>query len=430
MLGAIYSRRVLTPARLGRRCRSFATGTDRATVASVSAEELAVLNRTSVRLYRILLRQCGSAEPSVPILLQPPIDPRDYGRARLVRTPTHRLASAGAGTEDIDIDIDIDLDLDIEQDEIVVRSIFSFLSRITGDSGIQFAADAVRRYRARSSANSLDIHDVERDVDDSYDTDSSGDDDDDDDEEDQDEQHVDQCLLVTPEDIRLAVQASFLRHGSSLTKEDVVTMQRHAIDAIRILGEQEKINARTSVSFDHARHVRIVATSSCIGTTAMAALETKYRFAYRIRVENTLTPPSRPNNHQKPSSSFTDSTKDPTSVQLLGRTWHIQEDGDGEQEGEIVTVNAPSTGAVGHLPVIRPGEVFEYMSGCELGTKTGSMSGSLHMVSVPDDTHSAKVGDYSTITAMQLAEDNFFCIPVNPFALVATDHDTRTPPRI
>ena len=122
-------------------------------------------------------------------------------------------------------------------------------------------------------------------------------------------------------------------------------MQKHAIDAIRILGEQEKINARTSVSFDHARHVRIVATSSCIGTTAMAALETKYRFAYRIRVENTLTPPSRPNNHQKPSSSSTDSTKDPTSVQLLGRTWHIQEDGDGEQEGEIVTVNAPTTGA-------------------------------------------------------------------------------------
>jgi len=426
MLGA--SRRVLIPARLGRRCRSFATGrSDRATVASVSAEELAVLNRTSVRLYRILLRQCGSTEPSVPILLQPPIDPRDYGRARLVRTLTHGLASAGAGTEDIDIDIDI------ERDEIVVRSIFSFLSRITGDSGIQLAADAVRRYRARSSANSLDIHDVEGDDDDSYDTDSSGDvdvDDDDDDEEDQDDQHVDQCLLVAPEDIRLAVQASFLRHESSLTKEGVVTMQKHAIDAIRILGEQEKINARTSVSFDHARHVRIVATSSCIGTTAMAALETKYRFAYRIRVENTLTPPSRPNNHQKPSSSSTDSTKDPTSVQLLGRTWHIQEDGDGEQEGEIVTVNAPSTGAVGHLPVIRPGEVFEYMSGCELGTKTGSMSGSLHMVSVPDDAHSAKVGDYSTITAMQLAEDNFFCIPVNPFALVATDQDTRTPPRI
>jgi hypothetical protein len=35
----------------------------------VSAEELAVL-----------------AEPKVPILIQPPIDPQDYGRAQLVRT--------------------------------------------------------------------------------------------------------------------------------------------------------------------------------------------------------------------------------------------------------------------------------------------------------------------------------------------------------
>jgi hypothetical protein len=111
------------PVRLGRRSQSFGTGTERATVASVSADELTVL-----------------AERKVPILLEPPIDPRDYGLSRLVRTPMHQLAYARAGTEDIDID---------------------------------FAADAVRRYRA-----------IYSDDDDSYDTDSSGDDDD---EEDQDE---------------------------------------------------------------------------------------------------------------------------------------------------------------------------------------------------------------------------------------------------
>jgi hypothetical protein len=49
------------------------------------------------------------------------------------------------------------------------------------------------------------------------------------------------------------------------------------IDAIRILGEQEQqTNAWTSVSIDHARHVRIVATSAIIGTTVMSASETKY----------------------------------------------------------------------------------------------------------------------------------------------------------
>jgi hypothetical protein len=75
------------PVRLGRRSQSFGTGTERATVASVSADELTVL-----------------AERKVPILLEPPIDPRDYGLSRLVRTPMHQLAYARAGTEDIDID--------------------------------------------------------------------------------------------------------------------------------------------------------------------------------------------------------------------------------------------------------------------------------------------------------------------------------------
>mmetsp|Transcript_2188 Transcript_2188/g.3973 ORF Transcript_2188/g.3973 Transcript_2188/m.3973 type:complete len:84 (-) Transcript_2188:145-396(-) len=58
----------------------------------------------------------------------------------------------------------------------------------------------------------------------------------------QDEQHVDQCLLVAHEDVRLAVQASFLCHESSLTKGDMATVQRHAIDDIRILGEQEHLS--------------------------------------------------------------------------------------------------------------------------------------------------------------------------------------------
>ena len=75
------------PVRLGRRSQSFGTGTERATVASVSAEELTVL-----------------AERKVPILLEPPIEPRDYGLSWLVRTPMHQLAYARAGTEDIDID--------------------------------------------------------------------------------------------------------------------------------------------------------------------------------------------------------------------------------------------------------------------------------------------------------------------------------------
>ncbi len=61
------------------------------------------------------------------------------------------------------------------------------------------------------------------------------------------------------------------------------------------------------------------------------------------------------------------------SVQLLSRSWHI-EDGHGtihEVQGE---------GVVGEMPLIAPGASFDYVSGCPLDTPTGSMSGSYRMV--------------------------------------------------
>jgi ApaG protein len=49
--------------------------------------------------------------------------------------------------------------------------------------------------------------------------------------------------------------------------------------------------------------------------------------------------------------------------------------------------------AVGHLPVIRPGEAFEYRSGCELHTLTGTLSGSFYMTEVDDVAESCQIGD-------------------------------------
>jgi ApaG protein len=131
----------------------------------------------------------------------------------------------------------------------------------------------------------------------------------------------------------------------------------------------------------------------------------KYRFAYKIRVEN-----------------VSEDLK--STVQLLGRTWIIEEDEPEEgnlkykdESDRIVHVKAPTTGAVGHLPVLRPGEIFEYISGCELSTETGNMSGCLHFAFVDPHTESAQVGD--PIDAFQLPEDKHFEIPVEPFNLIA-----------
>ena len=74
---------------------------------------------------------------------------------------------------------------------------------------------------------------------------------------------------------------------------------------------------------------------------------------------------------------------------------------------------------VGHLPVLLPGNVFEYMSGCELFTQHGTMSGSFHMAVVPSNTRSAMVGD--AVPAFQDKNPNVFEMPVHEFPLNATE---------
>ena len=128
--------------------------------------------------------------------------------------------------------------------------------------------------------------------------------------------------------------------------------------------------------------------------------ETRYRFAYRIRVENL------PDNDK--------------TVQLLGRTWHIQgEDGSKVPVGDPIVVQAPKTGVVGILPVLQPGEYFEYMSGCELPLRNGTMSGALHMAIVPPRTRPALVGD--DVEAFESKEQ--FQLVVQPFPLTVFDSD-------
>lgn len=138
---------------------------------------------------------------------------------------------------------------------------------------------------------------------------------------------------------------------------------------------------------------------SCIGTASSGIAniqDMKHRFAYRIRVENL------PDNDK--------------TVQLLGRSWLIREDAvAGMTPTDPVFVDAPTGGAVGHLPVLEPGYVFEYMSGCELANKTGKMEGKFYMATVPAGTSSAIVGDELS----SLKQKDKFEVPVEPFPLIA-----------
>jgi ApaG protein len=65
--------------------------------------------------------------------------------------------------------------------------------------------------------------------------------------------------------------------------------------------------------------------------------------------------------------------RSPETVTLLTRHWVIT-DGHGR------TQNVRGDGVVGEQPTLRPGQRFEYTSGCPLSTPSGMMVGSYGMV--------------------------------------------------
>ena len=81
-----------------------------------------------------------------------------------------------------------------------------------------------------------------------------------------------------------------------------------------------------------------------------------FMFAYRIQIENLS----------------------PYTVQLMSRHWHIFDSNGSRREVE-------GEGVVGQQPVISPGEIHEYVSGCNLQTDMGTMHGSYEMRRMLDD---------------------------------------------
>ena len=77
----------------------------------------------------------------------------------------------------------------------------------------------------------------------------------------------------------------------------------------------------------------------------------RYVFAYTITLENTGT----------------------VAAQLISRHWLITDGNSNVQE-------VRGLGVIGEQPLIRPGEKYEYTSGCQLETPVGTMRGTYQMV--------------------------------------------------
>jgi ApaG protein len=85
-------------------------------------------------------------------------------------------------------------------------------------------------------------------------------------------------------------------------------------------------------------------------------LQEVFAFAYTVTVTNTGT----------------------VSAQLISRQWVIQ-----DERGHTDEVNG--LGVVGQQPLLRPGESFQYTSGCRLRAPSGTMRGSYFFVA--EDGH-------------------------------------------
>ena len=78
--------------------------------------------------------------------------------------------------------------------------------------------------------------------------------------------------------------------------------------------------------------------------------EDRFVWAYRVNIRN----------------------KGQETVQLMNRHWRIT-----DKLGRLQEVKGP--GVVGEQPVLKPGESFEYTSGCPLTTPSGIMAGTYEM---------------------------------------------------
>jgi ApaG protein len=99
----------------------------------------------------------------------------------------------------------------------------------------------------------------------------------------------------------------------------------------------------------------------------------KYEFS--VQVTSAFAPERSDPQRQRYTFSYTITVQNTGEVaaQLISRHWIIS---DPAGRTEEVT----GLGVVGHQPLLQPGEAFEYTSGCQLRSPTGSMRGSYFCV--------------------------------------------------
>jgi ApaG protein len=110
----------------------------------------------------------------------------------------------------------------------------------------------------------------------------------------------------------------------------------------------------------------------------------------RVRVESEYAPDrSQPcKNQWFFLYTVTISNESGDTIQLLTRHWIIT-----DGTGNVQEVRGP--GVVGKQPTLKPGDSFEYTSGCELTTAFGVMEGSYQMMSDAGERFDVRIAPFT-----------------------------------
>jgi ApaG protein len=99
----------------------------------------------------------------------------------------------------------------------------------------------------------------------------------------------------------------------------------------------------------------------------------KFQFTVEVSPQYVAEQSAPPQSVYSFSYTVTIHNRGEVAAQLIARHWIIT-DGNGHQE------EVKGLGVVGQQPLLRPGESFQYSSGCRLRTASGAMRGSYFCV--------------------------------------------------
>ena len=113
------------------------------------------------------------------------------------------------------------------------------------------------------------------------------------------------------------------------------------------------------------------------------------KYQFRVEVEPRFLPEQSAPSQGLYSFSYTITITNTGEVpaQLISRHWLI-----GNSAGELDEVKG--LGVVGQQPLLKPGEAFQYSSGCRLRTPTGTMQGSYFCVAEDGERFDVQIPDF------------------------------------